>query len=38
VILPGASGTGFELKFLDVELNPANIKDTDFSLKPGKRK
>jgi hypothetical protein len=38
VILPGASGTGFELRFQDVELNPANIKDTDFSLKPGKRK
>jgi hypothetical protein len=37
VILPGASGTGFELRFADVELNPADVKDTDFNLKPGKR-
>jgi len=38
LILPGAAGNGFELKFLNVELNPSNVTDADFMVgKPGKQ-
>jgi hypothetical protein len=35
VILPGAARNGFELKFLDIELNPSNVSEADFGLKKG---
>ena len=37
VILPGAAQNGFELKFLDVELNPADVNDADFTFKKSGR-
>jgi hypothetical protein len=38
VILPGAAGTGFELKFLDIEFHPSDVNDADFGFrKPGKQ-
>ena len=38
LILPGSAGNGLDLKFLDLELNPANVNDADFDfIKPGKQ-